>query len=345
MARSCTVSEAPVVVVKDLAKTFSLGLLRLPPRAPGEPLTATERFLEKIPGGARIHRQVEAVRGISFEVRQNEIFGFLGPNGAGKTTTIKMVLGLIFPTRGSATIFGRPIGDRRAREKMGFLPENPYLYQYLTGGELMDLCARLVGVPSHERRKAIGDLLERVGLGYASDLQVRKFSKGMLQRLGIAQSLLGDPDLLILDEPMTGLDPIGRKEVRDLLLDQKRRGKTLFFSSHILSDVEMLCDRVAIVHRGELAAYGTLDELLRPEARHVEVELANVTEATRDVLSPLATHVSLAGTRLHATIEGEGNVDALLDAARANGARVVSVAPRRESLEDLFVRKALVTGR
>jgi ABC-2 type transport system ATP-binding protein len=338
------VSSPPVVEVRDLAKTFSLGLIRLPPRAPGTAPSASERFFARIPGGTSLHRQVEAVRGVSFEVHENEIFGFLGPNGAGKTTTIKMLLGLIFPTRGRAAIFGRDVTDPQARRRLGFLPENPYLYQYLTALELMDLCGRLVGLSSYERGVKSRALIERVGLGHAADRPVRKYSKGMMQRLGLAQALLGDPDLLILDEPMTGLDPIGRKEVRDLLLEEKKRGRTLFFSSHILSDVEMLCDRVAIVHRGRLAAYGRLGELLRPEVRHVEIELAGVSDTLRAQLAPLAQSLTGVGTHALLTVEGEAGVDSVLDTARAAGARIVAVMPRRETLEDLFVREALVTG-
>jgi ABC-2 type transport system ATP-binding protein len=339
------VSAARLVVeVRDLAKTFSLGLIRLPPRAPGAPPGAAERFFARLPGGTALHRQVEAVRGISFDVRENEIFGFLGPNGAGKTTTIKMLLGLIFPTRGRAMIYDHPVTASAARRRVGFLPENPYLYQYLTGLELMDLCGRLVGLSSRERDAQSRALIERVGLGHAADRAVRKYSKGMMQRLGLAQALLGDPDLLILDEPMTGLDPIGRKEVRDLLLEEKQRGKTLFFSSHILSDVEMLCDRVAIVHRGEVAAYGRLAELLRPEVRHVEIELAGVDDALRARLAARSASATTVGANVVFTVEGEAHVDAVIDAARAGGARVIAVMPRRETLEDLFVRKALVTG-
>ncbi|MEI8255837.1 MAG: ABC transporter ATP-binding protein [Deltaproteobacteria bacterium] len=336
--------SAPIIVVEGLAKTFSLGLIRLPARAPGTPPGFAERMFAKLPGGEKLHRQVEAVKGLSFEVREGEIFGFLGPNGAGKTTTIKMLLGLIFPTKGSATIYGHPVTDTAARKRLGFLPENPYLYQYLTGLELMDLCARLVGIPGGERRKKSMELIERVGLGNAADRAVRKYSKGMMQRLGLAQALLGDPDLLILDEPMTGLDPIGRKEVRDLLMEERRRGKTLFFSSHILSDVEMLCDRVAIVNRGQMSSYGRLDELLKPDVRLVEIELAGVTDALRAELVARGCKVAPMGANVMFSTEGEASVDAVLDAARSAGARVASVTPRRETLEDLFVRNALVSG-
>ena len=193
--------------------------------------------------------------------------------------TIKTLLGLIFPTRGEVRLFGLPVTDPAARRRVGFLPENPYLYQYLTPREIMDLCGRLVGMPGHEREIQTKEILRRVGLGSVMDRPLRRFSKGMLQRAGLAQALMGDPELLILDEPMTGLDPIGRKEVRDLILEERTQGRTVMFSSHILSDVEMLCDRVAIVNRGELTAYGSLDQLLRREIRAVEVELSRVDEA------------------------------------------------------------------
>ncbi|MBK8695406.1 MAG: ABC transporter ATP-binding protein [Deltaproteobacteria bacterium] len=285
---------------------------------------------------------VEAVRGISFEVRKGEIFGFLGPNGAGKTTTIKTLLGLIFPTRGEVRLFGLPVTDPAARRRVGFLPENPYLYQYLTPREIMDLCGRLVGMPGHEREIQTKEILRRVGLGSVMDRPLRRFSKGMLQRAGLAQALMGDPELLILDEPMTGLDPIGRKEVRDLILEERTQGRTVMFSSHILSDVEMLCDRVAIVNRGELTAYGSLDQLLRREIRAVEVELSRVDEALVSALGALS---GVKQGKLHdkvlLSVEGEDRVGDVLALAVAHKARVHSVTPRRETLEDLFVRNAI----
>ncbi|MBK6532489.1 MAG: ABC transporter ATP-binding protein [Deltaproteobacteria bacterium] len=285
---------------------------------------------------------VEAVRGISFEVKKGEIFGFLGPNGAGKTTTIKTLLGLIFPTRGEVRLFGLPVTDPAARRRVGFLPENPYLYQYLTPREIMDLCGRLVGMPGHEREIQTKEILRRVGLGSVMDRPLRRFSKGMLQRAGLAQALMGDPELLILDEPMTGLDPIGRKEVRDLILEERTQGRTVMFSSHILSDVEMLCDRVAIVNRGELTAYGSLDQLLRREIRAVEVELSRVDEALVSALGALS---GVKQGKLHdkvlLSVEGEDRVGDVLALAVAHNARVHSVTPRRETLEDLFVRNAI----
>jgi ABC-2 type transport system ATP-binding protein len=224
---------------------------------------------------------------------------------------------------------------------VGILPESPYLYQYLTADEIMDLCGRLVGLDRRERVQRSRELIARVGLEGRSDRAVRKYSKGMLQRLGLAQALLGEPDLLILDEPMTGLDPIGRKEVRDLILEERQRGRTVMFSSHILSDVEMLCDRVAIVRAGELAACGTLRELLRPEVRAVEIELDAVTPALASALDGL--HAAHAPYQAHVmvTVQGEGEVAQVLQAALGAGARVVAVTPRRETLEDLFVRKAI----
>lgn len=331
-----------VVEVKDLVKVFSTGLIRTRARALGAAPTWLERAVEGTAWGEKIHKMVEAVRGISFEVRQGEIFGFLGPNGAGKTTTIKTLLGLIFPSAGTVRLFGREVTDPEARRRVGFLPENPYLYQYLTAREIMDLAGRLSGMREPERGRRAAELLARVGLGSVMDRPVRKFSKGMLQRTGLAQALMGDPDLLILDEPMTGLDPIGRKEVRDLILEERALGRTVMFSSHILSDVEMLCDRLAIVNRGELAAYGTLDSLLRKEIRAVEVELGEVSDTLRDALGATAgLHVGALNGKVLVTVEGEDGLQATLRAALEAGASVRSVTPRRETLEDLFVRKAI----
>ncbi len=331
-----------VVEVNGLVKVFSTGLIRTNPRALGAPPGWLERTAAKYPWGEKLHKMVEAVRGISFEVRQGEIFGFLGPNGAGKTTTIKTLLGLIFPSAGEVKLFGRPVTDPEARRRVGFLPENPYLYQYLTAREIMDLAGRLVGMREPTRARRAEELLRRVGLGSVMDRPIRKFSKGMLQRTGLAQALMGDPELLILDEPMTGLDPIGRKEVRDLILEERALGRTVMFSSHILSDVEMLCDRLAIVNRGELAAYGALDTLLRKEIRAVEIELDPVGEALRERLQqiPQVTLGTLNGRTL-VTVQGEAGVTDVLKAALERGASVGSVTPRRETLEDLFVRKAI----
>ena len=227
-------TTAPVLEIQELHKTFRVGFFR---------------------------KRVDAVRGLSFAVREGEIFGLLGPNGAGKTTTLKVMMGLIAPTAGAVRIFGRPSSEPKARCDVGFLPENPYFHEYLTPRELLEFYGRLVGLTGAEIRRQRDALIEQVGLADAANRPLRKFSKGMLQRIGIAQALVGAPKLLVLDEPMSGLDPIGRKFVADLIGDLNRRGTTVLFSSHILSDVERLCHRVVILNRGVKVAEGSLAEL------------------------------------------------------------------------------------
>jgi len=208
-----------------------------------------------------LRRKVHALDDATFAVERGEIFGFVGPNGAGKTTCMKILMGLVFPTGGKATVLGHGPGDLDAKRRVGFLPESPYFYEYLTARELLDFVGSLFGLDRSERRRRGGALLEQVGLVDAADRSLRTYSKGMLQRVGLAQSLMGDPDLLVLDEPMSGLDPIGRKEVRDLILAQRGLGKTVFFSTHILPDIEQLCDRVAIVVGGRVRDLGPLDRM------------------------------------------------------------------------------------
>ncbi len=304
-----------VLAVRDLHKTFRIGFFR---------------------------KKVEAVRGVSFEVGEGEVFGLLGPNGAGKTTTIKSVLRLIFPDRGDVRVFGEPTTHRETMRRVGYMPENPYVYQYLRPLEFLDLCGRLMGMSAPDRRRRSMELLERLSLTHALDRPIGRVSKGMTQRVGIAQALLHDPALVILDEPMSGLDPVGRKQMRDLLLEQKKAGKTLIFTSHILSDVEMLCDRVVIVNRGRVTASGKLDALLRPEVRRVEIELVNVSDGLLAGLRELpARAFSADGGRVRFSLEGDELVGAVLAKALAGGAQVVSVVPHRETLEDLFVRDAM----
>jgi ABC-2 type transport system ATP-binding protein len=214
-------------------------------------------------------RRVTAVDSVDLEVHEGEIFGFVGPNGAGKTTTIKMLMGLIYPTRGRAFIFDDPIPSQRAKARLGYLPENPAYYEFLTGREALRFFARLSRVPAEARDRRCDELLQQVGLAGAADRQIRKYSKGMQQRLGLAQALVGDPSLVILDEPMSGLDPVGRKEVRDLILELKRSGKTVFFSTHILPDVETLCDRVGVILGGRLRDVGRIEDLLSANVRAV----------------------------------------------------------------------------
>jgi ABC-2 type transport system ATP-binding protein len=286
-------------------------------------------------------RKVEAVKGITFHVEAGEIFGFLGPNGAGKTTTIKMLTGLIRKTGGSARVFGHDVPSPQAMKNVGFLPENPYIYPYLTPREFVTLAARLSGLSGAHLRKRVEESLERTGIAYAAERQVRKLSKGMLQRTGLAAAMVSDPELLLLDEPMSGLDPVGRKEVRDLILEEKRRGKTVFFSTHILNDVETLCDRVVILRRGEAVVSGPVRELLRADVRRVEITLAGASEELLARFRRDGLAVETAGGNVVVEIEGEGGVPAVLSAALEAKARVVEVTPRRETLENLFMRRAI----
>jgi ABC-2 type transport system ATP-binding protein len=317
-------SAAVVLRAVELAKTFHLGFFR---------------------------RRVDAVRGISFSVRRGEIFGFLGPNGAGKTTTLKMLMGLIFPSRGRAEVLGRPVPDREAKRRIGYLPETPYFYEYLTPEEFLDFAGALCDLPAAVRRRRADALLARVGLDHARGRPLRKFSKGMLQRIGIAQALMGDPDVVVLDEPMTGLDPLGRKDIRDLILELGRAGKTVLFSTHILPDVEMTCDRVAIVVGGKLRSVGSLAALLSARVLSTEVVLRPARaqdgpgsgtgiDAGLPRLPPGARRLP-GDAEVALELPAEADVDEFLRAALAGGAAVVSVTPRRESLEDLFVRQAV----
>jgi ABC-2 type transport system ATP-binding protein len=286
-------------------------------------------------------KKVEAVRGVSFEVRRGDIFGFLGPNGAGKTTTIKMLTGLIFPTGGKATILGEEVPSSEAMGKVGFLPENPYVYPYLTPREFVSMCGRLNGMSGKHLASEVERVIERVGIAYAMDRRVGALSKGMLQRTGFAAAIVHSPELLILDEPMSGLDPVGRKEVRDLIVEEAKLGRTVFFSSHILSDVELLCDHVTILRRGEVVAGGAMKDLLGAGARRSEVTLIDVPDAAVADLSPLAESAQRHGTSLVLDVHGDDAVRAVLEKALAAGVRVESLVPKRETLEDIFVRKAL----
>ena len=288
-------------------------------------------------------RRVLAVKGVSFEVESGEIFGFLGPNGAGKTTTIKMLTGLIAATGGEATLFGDPVPSPRALARVGFLPENPYVYPYLSPTEFVELCARLSGLSGRAARARTREVLDRVGVLYAADRPVRRLSKGMLQRTGLAAALVSDPELLILDEPMSGLDPVGRKEVRDLILDERRSGRTIFFSTHILSDVETMCDRVAILRRGEVVVSGRLGELLRSEVRRTDVALVGASADFAAECEAAGHTVRQLGARLVVEIEGEAKVSTLLKRALELGYQVSEVTPRHETLEELFVREAIET--
>jgi ABC-2 type transport system ATP-binding protein len=284
-------------------------------------------------------RRVEALRGVSFEVERGQIFGFVGPNGAGKTTLIRTLMGLIRATSGRASLLGQAIPSRAARFAVGFLPESPYFYDYLTVGELLDLVGRLFGMPAARRRARAGELIARVGLERARSLALKKYSKGMLQRAGLAQALMNDPELVVLDEPTSGLDPIGRKEVRDLILELRDRGKTVFFSSHILTDVEAIADRVAIVARGEIQAQGAPAELVQQTVLGIDVVVRIAADAALGDLCDGASNVRRTGDELAATLSPSADVDGWLARARELGGKVVAVSPRQETLEDLFLRR------
>jgi ABC-2 type transport system ATP-binding protein len=285
-------------------------------------------------------KRVEAVNGTSFKVKRGEIFGLLGPNGAGKTTTIKAILRLIFPTEGEIRIFGRSADDREAAKRVGYMPENPYVYQYLKPLEFLDLCGRLVGIPKTDRRARSEEMIDKVGLRHAMDRPIGKFSKGMMQRIGLAQALLHDPELLVLDEPMSGLDPIGRKEVRDLLVEQRERGKTLLFTSHILSDVELLCDRVVIMQQGEITSEGQVHDLLETAGRQVEIRLSSASQALKDSLRSRGTILDGGAGHLTLRVEGQKAVDEVIRISNAAGARLDAMIPERQTLEKLFLKNA-----
>jgi ABC-2 type transport system ATP-binding protein len=277
-----------------------------------------------------------ALRSLSLNVMAGETFGFLGPNGAGKTTTLKLLMGIIFPTSGSATILGKDFHDPEVKRKIGFLPEQPYFYDYLSAPELLDYYARLSGVPAATRTRRIGELLGRVGLSDIGTKQLRKFSKGMLQRVGIAQAIIHDPEVVFLDEPMSGLDPVGRHAVRELIQSLKDEGKTIFFSTHILSDAEALCDRVAVIHKGELRGVGVVNDFRSSVAETTEVIWlgANALPAVNDLL----TDVHTTSDMVRGTVQS-ANLDRLLEKLRAQQARLISVTPIQRTLEDYFLSK------
>lgn len=284
-------------------------------------------------------RRVRALDGLSLSIDRGQIFGFLGANGAGKTTTLKLLMRLIFPTTGSARILGHDIQDVSMHERIGYLPENPYFYDYLTAREFLDYCAEIFGYPAAERKKRSADLLARVKLDEKRwDTQLRKFSKGMLQRVGLAQSLINDPEIVFLDEPMSGLDPVGRREVRDLIGALRDEGKTVFMCSHILSDIEVLCDRVAILKRGRLAQVGFLDELRRTTEGPNRMEvMATGTDAgsLRQYLPSGEIAPTPRGLRIE--ISSEDEIEGVLAALRKAGGKIISVQPVKQSLEELFL--------
>lgn len=300
----------PAIEILGLEKTYSVGFWRKRPKRAVHPLHLT--------------------------VEEGEIFGFLGPNGAGKTTTLKMLMGLVFPSGGAARILGRDIGEQEVKSQIGFLPEHPYFYDYLTARELLEYYGQLSGMPAKGRQARIDAMLTRVGLPDAGATQLRKFSKGMLQRVGIAQAILHQPKVVFLDEPMSGLDPMGRREVRDLIEELKKEGKTVFFSTHILSDAEALCDRVAIIHLGELRSVGVVADLT--SSMMGKVELVWHGASLPSALVSLGAECHRVGNTVRAVL-ADGKQDAALEILRREHLRLISLTPVRATLEDYFLQK------
>lgn len=300
----------PAIEILGLEKTYMVGFWRKRPKRALQPLHLT--------------------------VEEGEVFGFLGPNGAGKTTTLKMLMGLVFPTAGSARILGKEWTDPEIKAQIGFLPEQPYFYDYLTAHELLNYYGQLSGVPANQRQGRIEEVLARVGLVDVKGIQLRKFSKGMLQRAGIAQAILHNPRIVFFDEPMSGLDPMGRREVRDLMAQLKQEGKTVFFSTHILSDAEALCDRVAIIHRGELLRVGAVQELTSAVQGKIEVIWAGTQVPA--ALKTIGAECVVSGDTVRAVLP-ETQQDAVIDTLRREGMRLIAITPVRTSLEQYFVEK------
>jgi ABC-2 type transport system ATP-binding protein len=300
---------------------------------------ATEHLTKDYKVGFWRPRPYRALDDLTLSVAPGEVFGFLGPNGAGKTTTLKLLMQLVYPTAGRAEILGRPLGDLEVKRRIGYLPENPYFYDYLTAEELLRYFASLFGFDARECRARATRWLDEVQIGAERRLQLRKFSKGMLQRVGIAQALINDPELVFLDEPMSGLDPIGRRDVRALILRLRDEGRTIFFSSHILADAEALCSRVAVLALGRLVASGPLTEMLAFRARGFEVVAEGLDERRIGSLRPAPSRARPLGDGRFTLDFDEGvGVAALSAAVEAAHGRVLSVSPLRETLEDFFVK-------
>jgi ABC-2 type transport system ATP-binding protein len=307
----------PVLEIENLTKDFSVG------------------FWKKYP--------VRALDTLCLEVRQGEIFGFLGPNGAGKSTTIKLLMHLLHPTSGTARILGQPVDAVSMHQSIGYLPENPYFYDYLTPLELLTYVGKLFGLRQPALSKKVDALIESVGLSHSRNLQLRKFSKGMVQRIGIAQALINDPEIVFLDEPMSGLDPLGRMDVRRIIASLKARGVTVFFSSHILPDVEALCDRVAILNKGRLQEQGALEEILKVRIEGHDVILSGWTEAHMSNIRKFSEEVRPMGDRLHLRVSDPEKMEGLLTFVFANKLDLISLNPIRPSLEEYF--QSLVASR
>jgi ABC-2 type transport system ATP-binding protein len=317
-----------VLEAVDLAKKFTLVEL--------------ERLIELKPRD--VVKRVEAVRQVNLSVPAGQVYGFLGPNGAGKTTTMKMCMDLIRPSAGTIRIFGAEPSDPAVKRRIGYLPEHPYFYDYLRPQEILDYFGRLFGLDAQARQKRVDELLSRVGLQHARNRSLRKFSKGMLQRLGVASALINDPDLIVLDEPLSGLDPMGRKDIRDIIIEERSKGKTVFFSSHILSDIEHLCDRVAIVVGGVVRREGELSALLQSESRSCEILVRGVTESTVNLITQSATQSTNLGGNAWKLVIPRTDVSPFVTKLLQSGAILDEVQPHQDSLEDLFVRVSAEGG-
>jgi ABC-2 type transport system ATP-binding protein len=311
---------APAIQVDELTKDYAVGFWR--------------------------KRPYRALDRLSLRIETGEVFGFLGPNGAGKTTTLKLLMQLIFPSSGRAEILGRPVGDVATRRRIGYLPENPYFYDYLTGEELLAYFAELFGYTGADRQRRVSSLLDKVGIGAERRLQLRKYSKGMVQRVGIAQALINDPEVIFLDEPMSGLDPLGRRDIRSLILELRDQGRTVFFSSHILADAEALCSRVAVVAGGRLAASGVLSDMLAFDVRGWELVVSDLTPEALARITPAPRRVTpISDRRYSLELSLEQPPERMLADLAATGARLVSLNPVRDTLEDFFVRRVAEMGR
>ena len=303
----------------------------------------TENLTKEFKASFLSRRQhTKVLDNLNLEIESGEIFGYLGPNGAGKTTTFKLLLGLIFPTSGTAWVLGRNIREVSFKRGVGFLPEQPYFYDYLTGEEFLDFYAQFFRFDKQARKRKVRDLLEAVGLEKSASVQLRKFSRGMLQRIGIAQALVNDPELVILDEPLSGLDPVGRKEIRNIILDLRNQGRTVIFSSHVLSDVEAICDRVGILAQGKLQRIERLDAFLNIEVESVELAASGLDEMRIAAIESLGGQIMNVGNKTVVGIndvcspDGEGMLANTMAVIRESGAKLISITSQTRSLEDLF---------
>jgi len=309
------------------------------------PALATFELTKDFASGFWRKKLYRALDRLTLEVAPGEVFGFLGPNGAGKTTTLKLLMQLVFPTSGRAELLGQPIGDRSVKRRIGYLPEQPYFYDYLTAEELLSYFAALFGYRAADRRQRVDRLLDEVGIGQERRMPLRKFSKGMLQRVGIAQALINDPELVIFDEPMSGLDPLGRRDVRSLILSLRDRGVTVFFSSHVLSDAEALCSRVAILANGRLATTGRLSDMLAFQIRGWEIVASGVNDRLLQSLQARATRlVRLGDGRCSIEVPPDVSPDRIVSELSAGGAHLLTLNPIRDTLEDFFVKQVAGTG-